>query len=536
MTLTERLVPLLRSIAQVLKTGSLHIGLTKRDMCISFLPERAVGPKRLLTIIERIGLDARFFTGPGGTINGAAVLSSGSQGAYKIHASMQNELIESEPQLIRRGKFPPMMWIVIDQHEIPVGEWSVLPFVVDIPVYLNGQLLSMKHLSPNMDSLRQTKRFSAPWKTDKYEGVVYYNPDQGFVTILHGDRLVTLADFPSPIFVSIIEGPAPEDYSFLMQEIAKELRAKFIADKKLLRKWDEGHAVELEEFTSRIKGKSVVPLLDGDYESVRMLLLLLGMGIREQITDFDLTYRRTVRASITHLFTSPLILDGCSRMASALLPDDIPVVANENAPPYTSTQIPRTTGLKVASLDVDDLLNVWFSENIHVGDHQLPYLFVDPASSVELETGEIITSEMPSFIMSKGELPIQELWWKLTQNERLLKTVALILMEHSAELVHQYFGVALSRQWSSQEEWIDYPLFAMLLLQLVANKNSEERAYTIQGGIALGNTSEHFNYVEDEGVQESQITAIKARANERRKVIKEMRRSNLERLNIGVKQ
>jgi len=497
MTLIERLVPLLRSIVDILEPASLHIGLTTRDLCISFLPKRAVGPTRLCNVIQKIGLKDSFFIGEGGSIKGATILSSGSQGAFQIHTKAKAKRKQTKAKLIRRGKFRPMLWIVVDRHDIPIGAWRVLPYVVDLPVYLNGQLLDTKYVSHNSGLGQRKKRFKQAWRTKSHRGFVYYNPNQEYTTILHGERIVTLSAFAASMFVLVTDGPALEDYSLLLKEISCDMRSSAAVNKETLKKWGSDQVIDLENFKTQITGNKISALLDEDYKSLRMMALMLGMGIKEQLTDLNMGYRNSASTEIAGLLTTPVILDGYNRLSCTLIPDDIPIVAEYNAPPYVPRHKPSVIGLNVTSLDVDDLVNVWFVDSLHVGDYQIPYLFVDSGGSIETETGEVIICDNPSFLITKGELSIWEIWRELYKKELLLETILYILTNHNGELTHEYFDTALAGTWIALDGYIDYPLLAMLLLQLVFNKTAEERAYTIQGGISLGLTS-HYPVPEDD--------------------------------------
>jgi len=524
MTLIERLVPVLRSIVKVLKPASLHIGLTQRDLCVACLPARAVGPRRLGDIIRKIGLEDGFFVGAGGILRGASVFSSGSQGAYRFQVPVQPELYQSEPQLIRPGNFPPMLWIVLDQYALPMGEWRALPFVVDLPVYLNGRLLDLHQIYLDKDSFRRIKRFRKAWQTPTHRGWVYYNPGQSFTTILQGDQLTTRSNFPSSLFVVVTDGPVIQEYDLFLQALAKALRASMLPAKALRKKEKSGEPIGLEEFGAWAAAKNVAALLDGDYESQRTLALMLGMGIREYITRFDFGYTWTASFSIAAFWPRPVVLEGYSRMACMLLPAEIPAVAAENAPPYAPRRLPRVMGIKAASLDVEDLLNVWLVDRIEICGVSVPCLLVEPGSQIELESGEKISGAVPGFLIALRGRPIWEIWWELAQDKKGLKLVLLMLLEFAGEKAYEHLGAALSIGRHSGGEPLDSPLFAMRLIQRACNQNKAQQAYTAQGERLLGDTAQRKANRDDEELRDSQGLPSKDRILHRQQALEKLRR------------
>ena len=304
------------------------------------------------------------------------------------------------------------------------------------------------------------------WNVGNAAGTLYHNSQIPCGVLIHGGVYHLLEDWPP--FVALVEhGEIGVDDSLLF-EIARHLRERLFGG-------DFGanqtvHAGDLH----KVSRDARLPLFLAG-EAGDDLLRLLGFGFRAQFRGVDLNYLDGLGCRNVRTIACPVVPEGLSRASVALLPEEINLVSKDAvlwghtlAPVQAKTSRPLRQA-EIAPLAVN-LVNA-----ITVGELELPYLYLEPGSEIQVNGVRTPIVNRPVLLLARKGQSMLEVFLALAANPLLLEGILANLYARDLDIWDAFMNAVPTEQYGAGFEF-DPELCAIALL-CHAGGSEEEKAF-----------------------------------------------------------
>jgi hypothetical protein len=384
----------------------------------------------------------------------------------------------------------PHIAILFEKSEIEnIETFSLLPHLLGVPVYAQGKMFDLAD-EERIGWLIKDKDGSEIFE-------VFLNSSLDEVLFI-SEKQVVLSEETMPMLPIVINSSKKNEFSSkeimgkvissLRQQFFRNLPWSFSTSEKSQKESFPSAGVSATDFFSKLTfkhWKKIKNLTMSDRWKYNLISQLTGMGVKNKLVwGGNKVYGFTLEPSRVYL--DPITIKEASAFTIALFPNELPFVAEKDAPVGSKTEILEIIGYE-GNNSRSGMNFIHFVDDIRAGEYSIPFLATIDEINIVLDgENQAIWNEV---YISRSGLSFPELWESISSNQDLVK--AMIQISDTLGFVE---ALELEQNCIRDiDEFLIDPEFSTIALLLGASGflNREDKKFLGQlskslGGLSLG--------------------------------------------------
>jgi len=367
-------ISLLRGLVAATETEYMSVVTMNGHTAIvcSPLSEQGINGRNIKKLLREIGLTKYFFEAmPAEKIE---VVWTNSKGEYSLTLDHPLEIAQAAFNKLNNSKYRERLFtITFTKLEWDgFGNKELLPFLVGAPVSYNGDHLSIKNLQPAWE-----------WRVGETSGILYLTGAVKSPAIIQDGELKYLTPRKRfPVLILVNEGSIDDPWDVL-EKITSQVREQAFrsrivsADEALGGSiWatpDLPQSWTVDELKNSVVDRRLKSAFENGTSDLAKIAtaLALGLGTRLKVSWGGRTGDSAFSLSPARFYREPIAIKGFHSLTASLLPDNIPIVGDDELPVGGKSFAPELIGVDKIK---DDEFQGLIVDDIRIGDLSIPFL------------------------------------------------------------------------------------------------------------------------------------------------------------------